>query len=52
MEKAMTTTFTLSMLVGIIITVLGLCFAGPLLRLLGSQGPNSPLRLGLSGASL
>ena len=25
---------------------------GPLLRLLGSQGPNSPLRLGLSGASL
>ncbi len=36
MEKAMTTTFTLSMLVGILITVLGLLFAGPILRLLGT----------------
>ena len=36
LEKAMTTTFTLSMLVGIVITALGLVFAGPLLRLLGT----------------
>ncbi len=36
LEKAMTTTFTLSMLVGVVITALGLVFAGPLLRLLGT----------------
>ncbi|MBR3556733.1 MAG: MATE family efflux transporter [Oscillospiraceae bacterium] len=36
MEKAMTTTFTLSMLVGVLITVLGLVFTPPLLRLLGT----------------
>ena len=36
LEKAMTTTFTLSMLTGIIITVLGLLFTRPLLELLGT----------------
>ena len=36
LEKAMTTTFTLSMLTGIVITVLGLLFTRPLLELLGT----------------
>jgi len=36
LEKAMTTTFTLSMLTGIVITILGLCFTRPLLELLGT----------------
>ena len=36
LEKAMTTTFTLSMLTGIVITVLGLIFTRPLLELLGT----------------
>ena len=36
LEKAMTTTFTLSMLTGIVITILGLIFTRPLLELLGT----------------
>jgi len=36
LEKAMTTTFTLSMLTGIVITILGLLFTRPLLELLGT----------------
>ena len=36
LEKAMTTTFTLSMLTGIVITLLGLIFTRPLLELLGT----------------
>ncbi len=36
LQKAMTTTFSLSMLIGILITVLGLIFARPLLEVLGT----------------
>ncbi len=36
LEKAMTTTFTLSMLTGIVITLLGLLFTRPILELLGT----------------